>query len=451
VTLSLRVRSGALGGQGYDFRQDRVRVGRGAGVDLRLDPDRDLAVSAEHAEFYFEANEWLVRDLGSRNGTWIDGSRIEAPRRVVPGMRIAFGADGPVVEVLAEPFSAVQMSAEVRRQTRRLRSAVALLGVTLLLVVGGLVVHGRRQAAAWEQERRQLLAAADSVLRVSDAAPAPPVVSTSSSVADTPSQADAAVLAAALERSRAEVSSLRQALDRRVPGTEPQGRDEVELRRQLQTATTALRRQQLASSLDFQSIQAANGGAVALLYVEYPNGEVATGTGFAVRQDGLLLTVRHLVLPEPGGPTPTRIGVQFANSAQVFPARLVATSTEDDLAAVMVLNVAGSVPTVKGLNSRVDTLGTGAPVASIGFPLGGDTGGGVARSLVTAGLLSRSGPARLELHGYGEVGASGSPVFDANGQVVGVLFGGRPGDQDTDRVLLAVSAQRASNFLSRIR
>src|SRR5215475_10003164 len=57
---------------------DRARalVGRGADCDLVGDDER---MSRHHAEVQFDGSAWRVRDLGSRNGTFLDGK--PAPRR----------------------------------------------------------------------------------------------------------------------------------------------------------------------------------------------------------------------------------------------------------------------------------------------------------------------------------------------------------------------------------
>jgi hypothetical protein len=63
--LSLRVAPGTL------------RVGRAAESDLLL-PDR--TVSAKHATLEVRASDAIVRDCGSRNGTWVMGHRVEEHR-----------------------------------------------------------------------------------------------------------------------------------------------------------------------------------------------------------------------------------------------------------------------------------------------------------------------------------------------------------------------------------
>ena len=65
-----------------------LRIGRQPGCDLRLS---HLSVSRVHAELRHEGEAWLLRDLGSTNGTSVNGSRIIGTAAVRPGDRIAFG------------------------------------------------------------------------------------------------------------------------------------------------------------------------------------------------------------------------------------------------------------------------------------------------------------------------------------------------------------------------
>src|SRR5690606_11852725 len=110
--------------------------------------------------------------------------------------------------------------------------------------------------------------------------------------------------------------------------------------------------------LDFPAIQQRNRHAVARIFVEYANGEVATATAFAVRDDATLITSRHIMVDSEGAIQPRRIAIQFSDSEQVWPARLLAVS-DADLALVKVDNIVGAVPTVHALNRRPDTLAVG--------------------------------------------------------------------------------------------
>ena len=65
----------------------RVTAGRGSGCDLVV---RDTTVSREHAAFVLRGDVWWVLDLGSTNGTRVNGLRA-AEHPVVPGDRIELG------------------------------------------------------------------------------------------------------------------------------------------------------------------------------------------------------------------------------------------------------------------------------------------------------------------------------------------------------------------------
>lgn len=84
----------------------RFLVGRSPACGLRLDARH---VSGEHATVTWVGGGWEIRDLGSRNGTYLDGVRLEpglaAP--LMPGMRVAFGDPDTVFELLDDGPPAV--------------------------------------------------------------------------------------------------------------------------------------------------------------------------------------------------------------------------------------------------------------------------------------------------------------------------------------------------------
>ena len=152
--------------------------------------------------------------------------------------------------------------------------------------------------------------------------------------------------------------------------------------------------------------------------------------------------------------TARRIVVRFSDSDQAFPGHVTAVHSEWDIAALRVSNVLGAVPTVGAFNARADTIAPGTPVALIGFPLAGepdpDNAGArrVARPVVSAGLVTSNDASAIEVQGLGAAGGSGSPIIDAAGEVIAVLYGGR-----TDagvQLLVAVPAGAVLRFLSRI-
>jgi len=72
----------------YDLHQSSIVVGRDEEADILID---NPSMSRRHAEFRQEDGAWVVEDLGSSNGTFLEGERIEGPRPVDVGTEVAFG------------------------------------------------------------------------------------------------------------------------------------------------------------------------------------------------------------------------------------------------------------------------------------------------------------------------------------------------------------------------
>jgi pSer/pThr/pTyr-binding forkhead associated (FHA) protein len=56
------------------LRGSRLRVGRGEDCHFRLE---HASVSRHHTELYRQGPIYALRDLGSTNGTWLNGHRVE--------------------------------------------------------------------------------------------------------------------------------------------------------------------------------------------------------------------------------------------------------------------------------------------------------------------------------------------------------------------------------------
>jgi hypothetical protein len=65
-----------------------VTLGRSSSCDLVLD---DANISREHAELRPRGGSWVLTDLGSTNGSSVNGRRIDAPTVVKPGDEIELG------------------------------------------------------------------------------------------------------------------------------------------------------------------------------------------------------------------------------------------------------------------------------------------------------------------------------------------------------------------------
>ena len=67
--------SGPGAGAGFTIDRERVIVGRGPGVDRAFD---DPAMSRQHAAIEFSGSGLRLRDLGSTNGTLLNGTAVQS-------------------------------------------------------------------------------------------------------------------------------------------------------------------------------------------------------------------------------------------------------------------------------------------------------------------------------------------------------------------------------------
>jgi class 3 adenylate cyclase len=92
------MKQGPLAGQRFSVESQLV-VGRvGADADLTID---DPLISRRHAVIRLAAGVLEIEDLGSLNGTWVNGERLEAPRGLSAGDVVQFG--GVSFEVEGDP------------------------------------------------------------------------------------------------------------------------------------------------------------------------------------------------------------------------------------------------------------------------------------------------------------------------------------------------------------
>jgi hypothetical protein len=127
----------------------------GGTTTLGRDPRRcELAIlhasiSAAHAVIARDGAGWTITDLGSRNGTWVDGARVAAPMTLTEGARVRLGA----VELTFSPVPRIAP----RRRRARTTLAGELTGPTL----GGVVRLAGRSIHLTARELRlvEILAA----------------------------------------------------------------------------------------------------------------------------------------------------------------------------------------------------------------------------------------------------------------------------------------------------
>ena len=74
------------------FRQQleepTISIGRASDCTI---PIKDRYLSRRHAELISLGDGWMLKDLGSANGTYLNGNRVEQDERLTPGDRIRLG------------------------------------------------------------------------------------------------------------------------------------------------------------------------------------------------------------------------------------------------------------------------------------------------------------------------------------------------------------------------
>jgi S1-C subfamily serine protease len=474
VKCEFRIISGGRAGQRQVFDRLYIGIGRHPTSDLRLDPEQDLDASTRHAAVLRTGDRWVLRDLGSRNGTFVNGTRIDTDHTLADGDVMRFGINGPevqfhlvrdgseqVIEAVHRapdtapaatsrppgpsgaasarrappaPGSARQaatprsgggstttiLRAQVSAQATRVRALGIVLAILAVGAVAVVLWQGRtahRQVAALGTQIDSLSKEVEA-LRIAQAA----------------ADSQAAALRAQLRSERN--PARRAALQRRFTAVESRQRAIAE-----------------AQTVDWAAINRSNGQAVAMLWVRFASDttRVWTGTGFGVAPQGLLLTNRHVVISE-RGERALEIAVQFSGSAEVLRARLERVAPDVDIATVRITD-RGTYPAVRSLNPDLASAEVGDPIALIGFPLGLDSpmGGTAEHPLVRAtlapGTIGKVLPdSLLQLDAYSGTGASGSPIFDRDGKVIGVEFGGLR--ESEGRIVLGLPIRRAMALLA---
>lgn len=105
--IVLQQLSGKQRGRRVQFDEGPVLIGRSPDAELRFDPHVDIDVSARHAVLEKREDGWYVRDVGSRNGTFVSGRRVHE-RRLSDRDEIELGHGGPRLYVsLVAPKSSL--------------------------------------------------------------------------------------------------------------------------------------------------------------------------------------------------------------------------------------------------------------------------------------------------------------------------------------------------------
>ena len=101
--------SGSKANQVEEFalkHHNELVFGRDVSATVKYDPDRDDLVGRQHAKISRDPNDpngFVVTDLNSTNGTFLNKQRIHGTARVNPGDTVQFGPGGPEFQFDVEP------------------------------------------------------------------------------------------------------------------------------------------------------------------------------------------------------------------------------------------------------------------------------------------------------------------------------------------------------------
>ncbi len=160
--------SGSKKGQIEQFDGDRIAIGRNPTNTLQFDPAVDLDVSGDHAQLTVgDDGRFMLTDLGSKNGTYLNGTKIAGSVPVEPGSKIQFGKGGPEVRIHYTPgpkkagatrmlLAQVQQDLELQKaraaESKKKAIIIAVVAV-LVIALGGVgaylsLQHSKKKSAA---------------------------------------------------------------------------------------------------------------------------------------------------------------------------------------------------------------------------------------------------------------------------------------------------------------
>lgn len=112
MSLALIVKEGPLAGQRFELGAERI-IGRGGPGVVIDDPE----MSRRHAVIRDRGGRLEIEDLGSRNGTWVNGTRIAAPTPLDGGDTVKLGETTFEIEGIVRTTKTVASARPVAAST----------------------------------------------------------------------------------------------------------------------------------------------------------------------------------------------------------------------------------------------------------------------------------------------------------------------------------------------
>src|SRR6266508_841445 len=86
--FQLIMRSGPTPGAAFTLEGDQLTIGRDSVNEIVIN---DAEISRRHARLTFQGGKYVLEDLGSTNGTFVNGQRLAGPRVLKAGEVVSFG------------------------------------------------------------------------------------------------------------------------------------------------------------------------------------------------------------------------------------------------------------------------------------------------------------------------------------------------------------------------
>ena len=114
-----------------------LKLGREVGCEIRFDPNDDSAVSRHHAAIRWQqtdkpgeaASAFMLIDLMSSNGTYLNGHRMELPAAIKSGDVIELGRGGPTIRLTIELGSSAEHAAPPTASIAKVLPPAQALGI----------------------------------------------------------------------------------------------------------------------------------------------------------------------------------------------------------------------------------------------------------------------------------------------------------------------------------
>lgn len=97
-SFQLVMRSGPNPGKTFALSKSEITIGRDIGNDVVIN---DAEISRRHARLFAQGSSFVLEDLGSTNGTFVEGQRLMGPHMLRPGELILLGEN---VTLVYEPL-----------------------------------------------------------------------------------------------------------------------------------------------------------------------------------------------------------------------------------------------------------------------------------------------------------------------------------------------------------